>query len=170
MGTRAEALAARIERGARDLVTAVEGLSEEEWRTECGDDQSAVGLLVHHVASAYPTAVGLIATLAGGGLVPGLTWTLVDQLQARYVTAQTRQGKAETLGLLRRTSAEAAAVIRQFDDAQLDRVAPTALHWEAPLTVQYLIEQHPIAQPYRHLARIHAALDERGARPIPPPF
>ena len=60
--------------------------------------------------------------------------------------------------------AEAAATIRALDDAQLDRVAPTAVHWGAPLSVQYVIEQHPIAHPYIHLESIRAALDARPRR------
>jgi hypothetical protein len=164
MGTRAERLADRIEQGARDLLAAVEGLSEEAWRTVCPGDGRAVGVLVHHVASAYPAEAGLIATLASGGAVPGLTWAVVDRLNAQHAAAHAGVGQAETLDLLLRASAEAAATIRALDDAQLDRVAPTAVHWGAPLTVQYVIEQHPVAHPYIHLESIRAALEARPGR------
>lgn len=164
MGTRAEQLAGRVEQGARDLAAAVVGLSEAEWRTVCPGDGRAVGVLVHHVAAAYPAEVGLIATLASGGSIPGLTRAAVDQLNAQHAAAHAGAGKAETLDLLRRASAEAATAIRALDDAQLDRVATTAVHWDAPLTVQYVIEQHPVAHPYIHLECIHAALGARSGR------
>ncbi len=39
MSTRAEELARRVERGAAELISAVEGLSEAEWTTLCPDEQ-----------------------------------------------------------------------------------------------------------------------------------
>src|SRR5207248_8386327 len=50
------------------------------------------------------------------------------------------------------------AFVRGLSDEQLDRVAPTALHWQAPLTVQFFIEHHPIAHPHIHLESIRTAL------------
>ncbi len=47
-------------------------------------------------------------------------------------------------------------------DEQLDRVAPTDLHWGAPLTVQFFVEHHPIAHPYIHLESIRTALGSGG--------
>lgn len=164
MGTRAERLAGRIEGGARDLAAAVAGLSEAEWRATCPDDGRSVGVLVHHVASAYAAELGVIATLASGGSLPGLNEAVVDRLNAEHAAAHAGADMAVTLDLLGCASAEVASVIRALDDAQLDRAAATALHWDAPLTVQYLIEQHPVAHPYIHLESIRAALGARSGR------
>ena len=37
--------------------------------------------------------------------------------------------------------------VRRLSDDQLDHVAATELHWQAPLTVQFIIEQHPADHP-----------------------
>jgi hypothetical protein len=57
--------------------------------------------------------------------------------------------------------AAAAAAIRALRDEQLDLAAPNSLHAEAPVTAQFWIENHPLAQAYRHLASIRAALSAR---------
>ena len=66
MGKRAEALATRVEQGARELIAFVEGCSDAEWQTYVPDEDRTVGVLVHHVASAYPVELDVIKTLASG--------------------------------------------------------------------------------------------------------
>jgi hypothetical protein len=154
-------LAARIEQGASELLAIVAGLSAEEWGLVCPGDGRTVGVLVHHIASLYQAEIGVITTFASGGTVPGLTMAVIDEMNARHAAEHARPDKTETLAFLRRASAEAAAAIRGLEDSQLDRLGPTTLHWDAPLTVQYLIEQHPIAHPYIHLQAIRALLDAR---------
>ncbi len=66
--------------------------------------------------------------------------------------------KATAIALVRENAAKAATVVRGLTDEQMDRVAPTELHWGAPLTVQFFLEHHPIAHPYMHLESIRAAL------------
>ena len=162
MGKRAAALAERIEQGARHLLAAAAAFSAADWRTACPDDGRTVGVLVHHVASAYPVEVELITTALTGGPLVEITSAEVARLNAEHAGANAGCDKAETLALLRRNSAAAAAVVRGLDDEQLDRTAPTVLHLAAPLTVQYLIEQHPIAHPYIHLESIRTALGATG--------
>src|SRR5262245_36800368 len=158
MGERTEALARRIEHGARHLLAAAEGFSDAAWRTPCAGENRTVGVLVHHVASAYPAEVRFITAVAAGQPMSEVTWAMVDQGNARPAALHAECDQAQTLELLRRNSAAAAAAIRALDDTALERTASTPLHWQAPLTVQYLIEQHPIAHPYIHLESIRAAL------------
>ena len=67
MSTRAEELAQRVERGAAELIAAVEGLGDAEWTTLCPDEQRGVGVLVHHVGAAYPDEADIITALASAG-------------------------------------------------------------------------------------------------------
>jgi len=158
MGARAEALAARIEDGARVLAEVAEGLSAADWAAEVAGEGRSVGVLIHHVAAGYEAEAGLIGALIGAQDVSGVTWAVVDQMNADQARANAGGGREEALDLLRRNSAQTAALVRGLDDAQLDRVASTALHWGAPLTVQFFIEQHPVAHPHIHLESIRAAL------------
>jgi hypothetical protein len=158
MSTRAEELARRVERGAAELIATVEGLSDAEWATICPDEQRSVGVLVHHVGAAYPDEADIITALASEGGIPGLTWEAVDQGNREEASRHSEVDKATAIALVRENAAKAATVVRGLTDEQMDRVAPTELHWGAPLTVQFFLEHHPIAHPYMHLESIRAAL------------
>lgn len=160
MGRRAEALADRIEEGAAALAAFAEGLSEEQWRTPMsgGKDRRSVGVVVHHVASVYPIEIDLARTIAGGEAVTDVTWEAVAQMNAGHASDQTAVTKAAALDLLRRNSREAAAAVRAFTDDQLDRAAAFSLSFGAPVTAQFVIEDHALRHSWHHLARIRATL------------
>jgi len=159
MGRRAESLADRIEEGAAGLAAFAEGLSDAEWRTPIsGTDRRSVGVIVHHVASVYPIEIDLARTIASGKAVTDVTWEVVAELNAKHAHDQARVTKAAALELLRRNSREAAAAVRAFSDDELDRAAPFSLSFGAPVTAQFVIEDHALRHSWHHLARIRTAL------------
>ena len=159
MNTRSQTLAKRIERGVNELITFVEGCSLAEWQTLVPNDGRTVGILTHHVASAYPVEMDLIKSLASGEAIVGVSWEMVDQMNAEHADAHANCTREETLTLLRQNSTSAANAIRQLSDEQLDKAAPISLNWDTPLTPQYFIEEHPISHPFRHLTDIRAAIN-----------
>lgn len=66
--------------------------------------------------------------------------------------------KADALDLLKRNSAVAAAAIRAMSDADLDGAATISLNGDAPLTCQFMLEDHAVRHSYHHLAKIKGAL------------
>jgi hypothetical protein len=159
IGRRAELLADRIEEGAAGLAAFAEGLSEEEWRTPVsGSDRRPVGVIVHHVAIVYPIEIDLARAIARGNAVTDVTWEVVAQLNAKHANEQDGVTKAATLELLRRNSREAAAAVRAFTDEELDRAAPFSLSFGAPITAQFVIEDHALRHSWHHLARVSAGL------------
>jgi DinB superfamily len=161
MGRRAESLGDRIEEGAAELAAFAEGLSDAEWRTPMsgsGKDRRPVGVLVHHVASMYPIEIGVVRVIADGKPVTDVTWDAVAEINAKHATDQAGVTKAAALELLRRNSREAAAAVRAFTDEELDRAAPFSLSYGAPMTAQFVIEDHPLRHAWHHLARIRATL------------
>lgn len=158
---RAESLARRIEEGADNLASFAEGLSEAEWHKavpEGGKDGRTVGLIVHHVAMVYPIEVELAQIIARGNAVTDVTWEVVAELNAKNAREHANVTKAEALELLRRNSREAAAAVRAFTDDELDRAAPFSLTSGAPVTAQFVIEDHALRHSWHHLARIRKAL------------
>lgn len=158
---RAELLADRIEEGAAGLAAFAEGLSEQDWRTpvtEGGKDGRPVGVVVHHVANMYPIEIDLARTIANGKAVTDVTWEVVAGLNAKHAHDQAGVTKATALELLRRNSREAAAAVRAFTDEELDRAAPLSLNSGAPVTAQFVIEDHALRHSWHHLARIRKAL------------
>ena len=156
---RSSLLADRIEEGAALLAAFAEGLSEVEWHTPISaTDRRTVGVIVHHVASMYPIEIDLARAVAGGKSVSDVTWEAVAQLNAKHAHDNAGVSKAAALELLRQNSREAAAVVRDFTDEELDKAAPFSLSFGAPMTAQFVIEDHAMRHSWHHLARIRIAL------------
>jgi hypothetical protein len=156
---RAEALAQRLEEGARRLAAFASTLTEAEWRTSFGTtDKRKIGVIVHHVASIYPLEMQLAQVLAAGKPVTDVTWEAVAQVNAGHAAENETVTKQAALELLARNSAEAAAAIRRLSDAELAQAAPVSLYGDAPLTCQFFLEDHAVRHSYHHLARIRKAL------------
>jgi hypothetical protein len=161
MSRRAESLAARIEEGAAGLAAFAEGLSDTEWRTPVsagGRDQRSVGVVVHHVASVYPIEIDLARSIAAGKAVTDVTWEVVAEMNAKHARDQAGVTKAAALELLWKNSRQAAATVRAFTDEELDRAAPFSLSYAAPVTAQFVVEDHALRHSWHHLARIRAAV------------
>jgi len=158
MSQRSNALAERLERGARALEDFATGLTDAQWQMRLPHDGRKVGVIVHHVASVYPLEIKLAVTVAEGQAITGVTSKNVDEMNAEHAQKQDGVTKAEALELLRRNSAAAAAAIRSLDDEDLDRAAPVSLYSDAPLTCQFVLEDHAVRHSYHHLARLRAGV------------
>jgi DinB superfamily len=156
---RAEALAQRLEEGARALAAFASTLTDAEWRTPFGTtDRRTIGVLVHHVASIYPLEIQLAQVLATGKPVTGVTWDAVAEVNGAHAKENDGATKEAALELLARNSAAAAAAIRALSDADLAKAAPVSLYGDAPLTCQFFLEDHAVRHSYHHLSRIRKAL------------
>ena len=156
---RAALLADRIEQGAAGLAAFAEGISEAEWHVPVsGTDHRSVGVIVHHVASMYPIEIDVARAVAGGNAVTDVSWDAVAQINAKHAQDQASATKGATLELLRKNSGEAAAAVRALTDAELDQAAPFSLSFGAPVTAQFVIEDHALRHSWHHLAKIRAAL------------
>jgi len=158
MSQRTNALADRLEQGARALATLASALTDVEWQTRVPKDGRKIGVIVHHVATMYPLEIQLAQTLAGGKPVTGVTWDAVHEMNAGHAKEHDAGTKEAALDLLRRNSAAAAAAIRALSDGQLDQAAPVSLNSDAPLTCQFMLEDHAVRHSYHHLARIRGTL------------
>ena len=162
MNRRTDALADRLEQGARLLAELAASLTDAEWRTRLPGDGRTVGVVVHHVASMYPIEIELALGLAEGQAIAGVTWDDVHKINATHAREHAEVTREEAIELLRRNSALAADAIRRLEDAQLDRAAPISLNADAPLTCQFFLEDHAVRHSYYHTAGINRALSQAG--------
>ena len=161
MNARAQALAATLEKGAGALADLAGKLTEVEWQTPLPHDGRTIGVVVYHVASIYPLEIELAQKLAAGGAITDVTWDDVHALNAAHARDNDKVTKEEALALLRTNAAAAAAAIRAMSDDALDRVAPNSLYGNAPLTCQFMLEDHAVRHSFHHLARIRAAIQRQ---------
>src|SRR5262245_52139106 len=106
---RAEALAQRLEQGARALAALASGLTDAEWQTQIPKDGRKIGVVVHHVATMYPLEIHLAQVLAAGKPIEGVTGEAVNEINAKHAKEFDAVTKEEALDLLRRNSTAAAA-------------------------------------------------------------
>jgi hypothetical protein len=106
----------------------------------------------------YPIEMELAGLLAAGKPIEGVTPAVVADINAKHAAQFDGVTKAEAIELLRANSEAAAEGVRAFTDEQLDRAATVSYNSDAPLTLQFWLEDHPVRHSYHHLARIRAAL------------
>lgn len=159
MSKRSEALAKRLEAGADALADYASKLTDAQWRTPVPGDGRPVGVIVHHVADVYPIEVHVTQEIAAGRAFPA-PWSAIHEMNAKHAKDHAATTKEQAIAHLKKNSREASAAIRALTDEQLDTAAPITLYFDAPLTAQYWIEEHPMRHSYHHLGRIKGALEK----------
>jgi hypothetical protein len=158
MSKRTEALAQRLEAGAQALAARATELTDAEWQKPLPKDGRKIGVVVNHVALAYPIEIQLAQKLASGEAIAGVTWDIIHAMNRNHAKEYDAVTKEAALALLATNSAAAAAAIRALSDEQLDSAASVSLNSDAPLTCQFFLEDHAVRHSYHHLAGIRAAL------------
>ena len=153
-----QALADRLEKGADALASYAAGLTDAEWITPVPGDGRKIGVVVHHVASVYPLEVQLAQQMADGKPIAGVTWADVHTMNAGHAKENDRVTKDAAISLLRQNSAAAARAIREISDDRLQHAVTVSLYGDAPLTCQFMLEDHAVRHRYHHLAKIRQAL------------
>ena len=154
MTKRTEALAERLELGVRQLTDLARSLTEEQWQSRVPHDGRKIGVVVHHVGTMYPIEIELAQKLASGQPVEGVTWQKVHALNAAHAGEYDGVSKGEALALLMRNSMAAASAIRALSDEQLAQAAVASLYSDAPVTCQFVLEDHAVRHSYHHLLRL----------------
>ena len=165
---RAQLIADRIEEGAFRLEQFAFRLTHQQWNTpiiEGGKPGRAAGVIVHHVASVYPIEVDLARAIASRTAVIEVTWDAVNQLNAKHAAEHQSVSKQEAIELLRKNSRQAAEAVRALSDAELDNAAPFSLSYGAPVTAQFVLEDHAVRHSWHHLARLQKVIDAVGVHP-----
>lgn len=158
VSVRANALAERLELGIRALAALAATLTEVQWAMRMPHDRRPVGVVVHHVASVLPVEITLAQSVAAGRAVTGVTADDINLMNAAHALDHATVTREAALDLLRRNGASAAAVIRSLSDTELDTAATVSLYADAPLTCQFVLEDHAVRHSYHHAAGIRAAL------------
>jgi len=158
MNGRADALAERLELGAVALAEFAATLSQSEWNTKVPGDVRKVGVVVHHVASVYPLEIQLALKVAERHRIAGVTMADVHVMNAKHAAEFAEISRDAAVDLLRRNSMSAAAVVRGLTDEQLAHAEPVSLYADAPVTCQFVLEDHAVRHSYHHLSGIRQAL------------
>lgn len=128
--TAGEELAASLRAAGAELAGYATGLTAEEWRTRAvnspdivlGDDEDRpVGVVVHHVASSFPTLLGRMRARVETGEAPAGGREEFDRANAAHAREHPDPDQAETLALLAQRVAGAAIAVAPLTDDDLAR-------------------------------------------------
>jgi uncharacterized damage-inducible protein DinB len=152
MSERGRSLAARFEQANDELIAAVEQMSDDEWRKTTAAEGWTVGVIAHHVAEAHRALAQLVRRIAAGDPV-ALDMDSIHRANAEHARQHADCTRAETVALLRRNGAGAAATVQGLTDAELDRVGGRGM-----MTAAQVVERVLIGHVAQHLGSIRATL------------
>jgi DinB superfamily len=153
MEARSEALATQFEAKVQEAVVVIEQLSDANWKQVTETEHWTVGVTAHHLASALEPVASLVTTIASRQSRGHLTRAMLDEMNARHAQEHANCTKAETIALLKRGAAAAAAVVRGLTDDQLAKSA-TVFMDAPPMTAEQLIASGLISYIDAHVGSI----------------
>jgi hypothetical protein len=160
MAERSAALAQQFEQAVAEFASLVEGLTDEQWRRRCPDEERPVGVVARHVAKGIPFEMDVFRVIADGRQPATTTRAALGEMNAADADAWADCDRTETLALLRDYAASAAAEVRTWDDAQFARSGFYVEELSEPWTIEQWIERILIGHVHGHLRSIRAALDQ----------
>ncbi len=158
MSERAQQLADQFEQSVAAFIGVVEGLSDEQWRTLCSNEERSVAVLTRNVAFGISFEMDVFREIAAGRQPRTVTRQDLADMNARDAEEWNECSKDETLALMRANAEAAATEVRQLSDEQLGRAGKYVEEIPNLWTVDQWIERILIGHVYGHLQSIQTAL------------
>jgi DinB superfamily len=153
MGARSEALAEQFEAKVQEAVAVLEKLSAADWKKVTEAEKWTVGVTAHHLASALEPVAGIVSTIVSGQSRGNFTRAMLDEMNARHAQEHANCTQAETIALLKRGAAAAAAGVRGLHDDQL-ATRGTVFTDAPPMTVEQVVTSGLITHIDAHFGSI----------------
>jgi hypothetical protein len=158
VGEPAQALVSRFQDFVDAFGAYVGGLSEAQWQTLVPNEGRTVGVVAHHVASAFVGAAQGAFMLSLGRSIT-VTTESIDQGNARHAEQNAAVTKQDVLALLRKNSTAAAAVIARLSDAQLEKSGTVVQYGGKTMTAGEFAERAMIGHLQDHWTTLRVTLD-----------
>lgn len=158
MAERSQVLAEQFEQAVSDFIDTVEGLSKEQWRILCPNEERSIGVLARHVAWGITFEMDVFRNIAAGGRPDTISGADLAEMNARDAEEWKDAPKNETLTLLRGNAAAAAEEVRQLSEEQLALRGRYITDIPDAWTVEQWIERVLIGHVRGHLESIRAVL------------
>jgi uncharacterized damage-inducible protein DinB len=147
-------LAERFQRATQDVIEFANGLSDDQWHAVDPAEGLSIGAMVHHLAAGDRLARTVLQALAQGADRASRQTEVATEdrqrLQAQEAAQFAHLSRTETIDLLRRQGAEAAATIHGLSDEELERVHVV---WGETVRTREFVERW-IEDVGQHLAEI----------------
>ncbi len=157
MSQRAQALVQRFNAANAELISYIEGCTEDDLDRVTTDEAWSVRVTAHHLAVSHEPVAGLAQLLATGQPLPPLTLEIFHHGNAQHAAEHATVSKQTILDRLQSGGAQASAIVSGLSDEALDRAGYfTLLNGE--ISAQGVIENILIGHVNSHLASIKTAV------------
>jgi len=157
MGAKGDALAREFETKVQEAAAILEKLSNTDWAKSTSGEHWTVAATAHHLARSYEPITGIIKTIAAGQSVPNFTPQMLDEMNAQHAKEFAACNKSETVALLRRGAADAAAVVRGLSDAELE-TRGTVFAGRPPMSAEEMVKLALLGHLDEHLGSIRKTI------------
>jgi hypothetical protein len=157
MGAKGETFAKQFEAKAQEVTTALERLSDTDWKKVTAGEKWPVGVVAHHIASSHQGICGILKILADGKPGPNIPMDMIHAGNAKHAQEFANVSKADTLALHKSNVTAAAATLRGIADAEFDRSGPV-LNGMPPMSAGQLASGLLISHMDEHLGSIKATV------------
>ncbi len=157
MGAKGEAFAKELETKVEDTLTLLNRLNDADWKKTTAGENWTVGVTAHHLARSYEPVTGIIQGIVGGRAMPHFTPQMLDEMNAQHAKEFAGCTKAETVALIRKGAAQAAAAVRALSDTDLLKSA-TVFAGMPPMTAEDMVKRALLGHLDEHAASIRKAV------------
>ena len=155
MGSRSEALAARVEDASNQLLEVVENSNDAQWSAPSANAPWTQGFVSYHAGSSIGNISEMIRGMASGAPMPPITLEQIDGMNAEFHAAHKDCTRAETVEAIKTGAPAAVAMVRGLGDAELDRKVTLAAGMPE-MSVEQVVEMLLIGHTVDHTASITA--------------
>ena len=153
MGTKAEGFAKEFEAKVEDALTLLNRLSDAEWKKTTTGEGWTVGVTAHHIAGSYEPITGIIQAIAAGQAMPHFTPQMLDEMNAQHAKEFAGCTKAETMSMIKKGAAGAAAAVRGLSDADLAK-SGTVFAGAPPMSAEDMVKRALLGHLDEHVGSI----------------
>jgi len=153
MGAKSEAIAEQFEGKVLEAIATLKKISDADWKKMTKAEKWSVGVTAHHLAGGPGAVAGIVTALASGKFRSDFTRGMLDEMNTAHAKEYANCSRAETIALLEKGAATAAAVVRGLSDDQLAR-SGTVFADAPPMSVEQLVVGGLIDHIDEHLGSI----------------
>jgi len=158
MGAKGEALAKQFEAKVAEATSLLQNLSDADWKKTTAAEKWTVAVAAHHVARSYEPVTHIIKTIAASQALPPFTPQMLDEMNAQHAKEFAGCTKPETIALLKKGAAAAAAAVRALSDTELAKTG-TVFTGMAPMSAEEMVKRALIGHVDEHFGNIRKTIE-----------
>ena len=113
-------------------------------------------MTAHHIARSYEPITHIIKTIAAGQALPHFTPQMLDEMNTQHAQEFAGCTGPETIALLKKGAAAAAAVVRSLSDAELAKTG-TVFTGMPPMSAEEMVKRALLDHIDEHVGSIRTA-------------